>query len=71
VMTSPATITYISCPPHCSHRWDGPEVVIECECCDDPRCHACKGTGTRVCGASASCSLCGSTAMDASLWEDE
>ena len=31
-MTNPAVITYILCPPRCTHQWDGPEVAIECEC---------------------------------------
>jgi hypothetical protein len=64
------------CGVKCEHKWDGPGVEFKSQCPDcaelehpDPDCKICHGTGEWVSGEAATCSLCGTDAMSASLWE--
>lgn len=71
-------ITIFQCPPKCEHKWDGPELIITAECshCNGAgsengvECKRCNGKGEYECGASSTCSKCGMSAMDHSLWSD-
>ncbi len=73
-------ISVFICPPgaNCEHQWDGPEQIIFSMCtrCDGEgskdgvKCKYCDGEGEYESGSSSTCSKCGMSAIDYSLWND-
>lgn len=71
-------VCFFACPPghKCEHEWDGPGQVIYSTCikCDGEgsvngiKCGYCDGKGEYHSGESSTCSKCGMSAIDYSLW---